>query len=180
MSIQTSARIKLNDVRLSYPSLFRKTVHPQAGPDAKLRYEATFILDKDQHKEEIELIKSSIATLIEDNKKSANKLKICFRDGDDSDKEEYKNKYTIVARSENKFPIVGKDGKTPIEENDSIFYAGCYVSSYISLYLYDKISTGISANLLALQFRKDGPSFTNTMQDIEGAFEPVISSDDLF
>jgi hypothetical protein len=181
MSSKITPRIKLNDVRLSYPSLFRKTVNPKAGPNGKLRYEATFILDKKEHAKEIELIKSHINELTTENKVPLNKIDkkyICLRDGDESEKEEYKNKYTLLARSENKFPIVNKDGKTPVEDED-LFYGGCYVSCYISLYFYDKLSTGISANLLAVQFRKDGDSFNSSMQSIEGAFEPV-EFDDLF
>lgn len=185
MSSNVLNRIKLNDVRLSYPSLFRKTVHPKAGANGKLRYEATFILDKEQHAKEIEIIKSHINELAIENKISLNKIEkkfICFKDGDELDREEYKNKYTLLARTENKFPIVGKDGKTPIDENDSLFYAGCYVSAYISLYLYNKMSTGISANLLAIQFKKDGTPFSGAAPfDIDGAFEPVDNeSDDLF
>jgi len=183
MSSKTSPRIKLNDVRLSYPSLYRKTVNPKAGPNGKLRYEATFILDKDQHAKEIETIKSFINEVTTENKISLNKIDrklICIRDGDESEKEEYKNKYTLIARSENRFPIVGKDGKTPVGEEDGIFYGGCYVNAYISLYLYDKMSTGISANLLAIQFKKDGDPFGSGPFNIEGAFEPVESSNDLF
>ena len=182
MSPQAANRIKLNDVRLSYPSLFRKTVHPKAGPNAKLRYEATFILDKEQNAKEIENIKSHINELITENKLSPNKLSnICFKDGDDQDREEYKNKYTLIARTENKFPIVGKDGKTPIDEDNNLFYAGCYVSAYVSFYLYNNASSGISANLLAIQFKKDGTPFGAAPFNIEGAFEAVDNdSDDLF
>lgn len=184
MSTEALNRIKLNDVRLSYPSLFRKTVHPKAGPNGKLRYEATFILDKKEHAKEIEIIKSHINDLTTENKIPLNKIEkkfLCFKDGDDQDREEYKNKYTLIARSENKFPIVGKNGKTPIDENDNLFYAGCYVSAYVSLYLWENASFGISANLLAIQFKKDGTPFGAAPFNIEGAFEPVDNdSDDLF
>lgn len=182
MSKQAVNRIKLNDVRLSYPSLFRKTVHPKAGSGAKPKYEATFILDKEQNAKEIELIKSHINELIKENKLSPNKLsKVCFKDGDDSDREEYQNKYILTAKTENRFPIVGKDGKTPVQEDDNLFYAGCYVSTYVSLYLYNNVSTGISANLLAIQFKKDGTPFGAAPFNIEGAFEPVAAdSDELF
>lgn len=180
MSSSNPVHIKLNDVRLSYPSLFRKTVHPKAGPDAKPMYQATFILDKDQHASEIKLINERINQLIEENRAPKNKIRICFKDGDDEDREEYKNKYILTTKNSNAFPIVGKDGKTPVHENENIFYGGCYVSAYISLYFYDKVSMGISSNLQAIQFRKDGPSFNHTM-NLEGAFEAVEdSSDDLF
>ena len=178
MSLETPQRIKLNNVRLSYPSLFRKTVHPKAGPNAKPKYEATFILDKVEHAKEIELIKSHINSLAAAKQISSNKLsKVCFKDGDELDREEYKNKYTLISRSENKFPIVGKDGKTPVGEDDNLFYGGCYVSCYVSLYLWDNASTGISSNLLAIQFKKDGTPFGASPFNIEGAFEPVDSDD---
>ncbi len=183
MSTNLPNRIKLNDVRLSYPSLFRMTVNPKSPPNTPPKYEATFILDKDLHSKEINLINEQVDLLLKEMKVSRDKilpLHFCLKDGDLSDREEYKNSYIIKARTSNKYPIVGKDGKIPVSENDNIFYGGCYVSSYISLYKYDKFSIGIGANLNAIQFRKDGPTFNNTMQDIEGAFDPIEDEDSLF
>jgi hypothetical protein len=181
MSLKTSNPIKLNDVRLSYPSLFRRTVHPKAPADAKPKYQASFILDKVEHAKEIDTIKKAIENLLTENKTSIQKLKdICFKDGDDSDKEEYKNKYILNAKSINSFPVVGKDGITPVHEDDNMFYAGCYVSAYITLYFYNEISTGMTANIKAVQFRKDGVSFGNEPMKIDGAFEPIEEENALF
>ena len=58
------AKIKLQGVRLSFPSLFRKAVFQ--GDETK--YEATLLLDKEKHADSIaeinEAIKKGIASLI--------------------------------------------------------------------------------------------------------------------
>jgi hypothetical protein len=167
-------RIKLNNVRISYPSLFK----PRAWQNdpTKLRYEATFILDKVEHAKEIGLINNQIDLLLSANKTTRAKIKpdhFCLKDGDLNDKEEYKNAFTIKARNIKKVPLVNKDGSTPITEENNPIYGGCFVSAYITLWLYNKINTGITATLGPIQFRKDGTAFNNQEMDMSGAFDPV-------
>ena len=50
------AKIKLNNVRISYPSLFRKGVFQ--GQETK--YEATFLIDKKENKAKIDEIKAGL------------------------------------------------------------------------------------------------------------------------
>ncbi len=177
--VQQSSLIKLNDVRLSFPSLFKVKVWQSSNSTPK--YEASFILDKDLHAKEIEIIKDSINSICSEQKASLENpnLKVCFINGNLTNREEYKNKYVLKSKTGQKFHIVGKDGKTPVYEHENLFYAGCFVSSYISLYYFNKVSVGIGANLKSIQFRKDGPSFDN-VQNIDGAFEPSEDEDDLF
>jgi hypothetical protein len=59
----TNVRIKLKNVRLSFPSLFKKATFE--GVETK--YEATFIIDKSD-KKTIEAIKAEINNLIEEGK----------------------------------------------------------------------------------------------------------------
>lgn len=179
-SVKPSTFIKLNDVRLSFPALFTPKVWPSATTEPK--FEATFILNKDQHKKEIDLINQRIDEILTTNKFTRSKLKsdhLCLKDGDLSDKEEYQNSYTIKAKSGRRFPIVDRDAVTPIAESDNIFYAGCYVSAYIDLWIYTKPNMGIGANLKSIQFRKKGEPFDGSQQDITGAFDP-IDDDDTF
>ena len=97
------AKIKLNAVRLSFPSLFRKAVFE--GSETK--YEATFLLDKEDHADLIKAIKSDIANRIKTDLKGA-KLssdKICLKDGDDFDYTGYAGCMSIKA-SNNKRPLL--------------------------------------------------------------------------
>jgi hypothetical protein len=188
MSIQDNIQlpsIKLNRVRLSYPSLFNLKVWP-AKPNEKPKpgkYEATFIIDKDANKKEIELINSHIDKCLETLNTPRNKIKpdnMCLKDGDLDDKEEYVNAYTIKATSLNRFPIVNKDGVTPVHESDEIFYAGCYVSAYIDLWVYSKPNPGISCNLRAIQFVAGGDALGAPKFDISGKFESIEDEESLF
>lgn len=179
----TNNLIRLNDVRLSYPSLFQPKVWPNALTEPK--YEATFILDKTIHVKEIDLINTRIDEILAEHKITRAKLKadhLCLKDGDLTDKPEYKGAFTIKAKSGRRFPIVNRDAKTPVTLEDNIFYGGCYVSAYIDLWNYTKPAMGVSANLKSIQFRKEGPSFDSSMHDITGAYEPLEHSDedDLF
>lgn len=172
--------IKLNRVRLSYPSLFHVKVWDDSGKPGK--YEATFILDKEKHQKEIDAINHQINLHFEKLKVSRNKVKadhICLKDGDLTDKEEYQNSYTIKATSLNRFPIVNKDGITPVYESDEVFYGGCYVSAYIDLWTYIKPNNGVACNLRAIQFVADGDTFSAPKFDISGKFDS-IEDEDLF
>ncbi len=172
--------IKLNMVRLSYPSLFQVKVWEESKPG---KYEATFILNKDKHKKEIDIINSQIDTYFEKLKWVRSKIKpdhICLKDGDLTDRDEYQNSYTIKGTSINRFPIVNKDGVTPISEKDDIFYAGCYVNAYIDLWTYSKPTNGIACNLKAIQFAADGEHFGGSKFDISGMFDSIESEESFF
>lgn len=174
--------IKLNKVRLSYPSLFNLKVWPtKPGEIPKLgKYEATFILDKQNHRKEIDDLNHQIDRCLETLKTSRNKIKVdnmCLKDGDASNVEEYQNSYTIKATSLNRFPIVNKDGITPVHENDDLFYGGCYVSAYIDLWVYTKPNPGISCNLRAIQFVAKGDSLGTPKFDISGKFQSIEDED---
>lgn len=177
--------IKLNKVRLSYPSLFNLKVWPAKPNESPKpgKYEATFIIHKEDNKKEIELINSHIDSCLNTLGTSRNKIKVdnmCLKDGDLTDIEEYQNAYTIKATSLNRFPIVNKDGTTPVHESDDIFYAGCYVSAYIDLWIYTKPNPGISCNLRAIQFVSSGDTLGAPKFDISGKFESIEDEESLF
>lgn len=150
-------KIKLNNVRLSFPSLFRKGTF--AGEETK--YEATFLLNKTEQKDLIEQIQKGIAELISTELKGA-KLpadKICLKDGDTFEYDGYAGHYSIKASSQ-KRPIVLNRDKSPLTEDDNIIYPGCYVNAIIDLWAQNN-SWGkrINASLLGVQFAKDGEPF---------------------
>lgn len=175
--------IKLNDVRLSYPSIFQPKVW--ANSNATAKYEATFILDKVKHLKEINAINNRIDELVKLEKINRNKIKedhLCLKDGDLTDKEEYKNAFTLKTKTGRKFPIVNKDAETLVTAEEGLFYGGCYVSAYIDLWCYTNPAIGIGANLKSIQFRKHGEPFDGGEQDITGAFDPIEddSEEDIF
>lgn len=148
---------KLHNVRLSFPSLFRKAVFE--GQETK--YEATLLLDKEQHAEVIDAIKKDVQGRIKNDLKGA-KIgadRICLKDGDDFDYDGYAGHYSIKA-SNNKRPMVIDRDKSPLTEDDDRVYAGCYVNAIVELWVQNNgYGKRINANLLGVQFYKEGEPF---------------------
>lgn len=151
-------KIKMQNVRLSFPSLFQTATF---GGEDTGKYEATFILDKTEHAKVIEQVKAAMAQLAKERLKG--KLppadKLCFKDGDDLDREEFQGKMTIKA-STKKRPLVINRDKSPITESDNVIYAGCYVNAIVSLWPQNNNwGKRINAQLDGVQFCRDGEPF---------------------
>lgn len=151
------SKIKLGNVRLSFPSLFKMA---SFGGESTGKFEATFVLDKVEHAEVIEQLKKRIETLMKTELKGKIAAdKICLKDGDDLGRPEFEGKYTIKA-STKKRPLVIDRDKTPLTEEDGKPYAGCYVNAIISLWAQDnKFGKRINAQLDGVQFHADGEPF---------------------
>lgn len=183
--------IKLNNVRLVYPSLFEPKIwEPKDGKVATPKFEATFILDKQKHAKEIYEINARTDELLVPHKISKEKLalkgytRIPLRDPEllTNPLDAYANSLIIKATkpaSSNAQPPVSleKDGKTRVTATDR-FYGGCYVNAYISLGA-TKQELYIVANLLAVQFVADGESIGSVSFNPEGMFEAVVDANGL-
>ena len=81
------SKVKLQSVRLSFPSLFQQAAF---GGESTGKYEATFILDKKEHADAIAQIEAEIARIQKDEIKSkVASDKVCLKDGDDMGRPEY-------------------------------------------------------------------------------------------
>lgn len=151
------SKIKLKNVRLSFPSLFQMA---EFGGESTGKYEATFVLDKTEHADLIESIQKQINAMMKNDLKS--KLaadKICLKDGDTLGRPEFEGKFTIKA-STKKRPVVIDRDKTPLAEEDNKPYAGCYVNGILSLWAQNNnYGKRINAQLDGVQFFKDGEPF---------------------
>jgi hypothetical protein len=170
------AKIKLSNVRLSFPSLFRKAQFN--GEETK--YEATFMLHKVEHADAIKQIKAQIDAAIKENLKGA-KLpsdKICLKDGDESGRDEYEGHYTIKAANNKRPKVIDRD-KTPLAEEDDKPYSGCYVNAVLELWTQNNsYGKRVNANLLGVQFYKDGEPFAAGEIAGDDDFEDFGSDDD--
>jgi hypothetical protein len=114
------SKIKLNNVRLSFPSLFQKATFE--GKETK--FEATLLLDKDAHAETIAEIQAAIKLAIKEKlgnaKVGADKL--CMKDGDDSDYEGYAGTMSLKAANAKRPLVIDRD-KTPLAESDNRPYS---------------------------------------------------------
>ena len=150
-------KIKLNNVRLSFPSLFRKASFN--GEETK--FEATFLIDKETQADLVKEIKAAIAEKVKVDLKGA-KLpadKICLKDGDDVDYDGYAGHISIKASNDKRPPVFGRD-KSPLAEDDNVIYAGCYVNAIVELWaMNNQWGKRINAKLLGVQFVRDGSPF---------------------
>lgn len=169
-------KIKLQNVRLSFPSLFRKAIF--SGQETK--YEGTFLINKSEQGDKVAEIQKAIDELIEDRLKGA-KLKadkICFKDGDDIDYDGYAGHMSFKASS-NKRPMVLDRDRTPLTEGDNRPYSGCYVNAIVELWPQDnQYGKRINANLLGVQFLKDGQPFGDGVSAKVDDFDVFNDEDD--
>jgi len=169
------AKIMLPNVRLSFPSLFHKAVFD--GKETK--FEATFLISKDEQGDKVKEIKAAIDAAIKENLKGA-KLptdKLCMKDGDGIEYAGYAGHMSLKASSQ-KRPIVLNRDKTPLTEDDNKLYAGCYVNAIIELWAQNnQFGKRINANLLGVQFFKDGEPFADGVTASASDFEAFKDED---
>lgn len=167
--------ILIKNVRLSYPHLFKKWGMNE-GDEKK--FSAKFLLDKTAHKAEIFALGQHLVKMqTEAFKGRIANDKLFLRDGNDSGKDDMKP-YFVIAASESKAPDVINRDKSRINEDDDIVYAGCFVNLLFRPWVQNnKFGKRINANLLAVQFVKDGEPFSNVSRpDTDEAFDEVDES----
>lgn len=169
------AIFKLKNVRLVWPHLFHPKAAIDEGKDAK--FQATFILDKEEHAAAIKDLEKLIDRIALDKFKKKLPLKHkCLRDGNEkADKEGFGDEVMFVPASEEVRPVVVDRQLNPLTKEDSKIYGGCYVNATIRLYAWEHKTggRGVSAGLRAVQFFKDGPSIGAGPIRAEDEFEKV-------
>lgn len=171
-------KIKLQNVRLSFPSLFRKAQFQ--GDETK--YEATFMLNKEEHADKIAEIEKAIQAGMKEHFKGAKipSDKICLKDGDQSGRDEYEGHYTIKCANNKRPKVIDRD-KSPLTEDDGKPYSGCYVNVVIDLwYQNNGYGKRVNANLLGVQFFKDGEPFESGSVADDDDFEEFEVDDEDF
>ena len=162
----TSARMRVDNVRLSFPKLFE----PEAYKEGKPRYSACFIVeDKETHAEIVKAVQAvakeawgkKAAEVLEEVKHNRNKN--CYVK---SKREETEGCMILTAHRQATSgapKVVGRGGKDDdITEESGRIYAGCYVNASVELYAQKGENYGIRCALIGVQFVKDGPAFAGT------------------
>ena len=184
MSI-TSDVIKLKNVRLSFPHLFKPKNFKR---DQEPKFQATFLLDPTDpdHAAAIKEIKRQAKkVLIEKFGEMPEKgdYKLCFGM---SDRHPKKKKYEgyegtfFIATSNTIAPTLIDRRKQEVVEADGVLYAGCYVNTNITLWPQDhpEGGKGVNANLRIVQFYKEGEAFGNQRATADEMDEVDIDDDD--
>jgi hypothetical protein len=147
------SKIKLSNVRLSFPSLFQRASFN--GEETK--FEATFLMEKGS--ENAKKIEAAIDALVKENKVKLSDDKLCTKDGDFVQYDGYEGMLALKGTSNKRVTVINRD-KSPIVEDDNIIYAGAYVNCIVDLWFMDnKYGKRVLCNLLGVQFAKDGEPF---------------------
>lgn len=152
--------VTLPNVRLSFPALFTaKSMEEGKEP----QFSATFLFDNVEHDAVLTRIESVIDRVALDFFKKKVPLKHrCLHDGNEkSDLEGYGDGTSFLVSSNKKRPGVVDRLLNPLAEADGKVYPGCYVNATVRIFAWEHKTggRGVSAQLRAVQFVKDGPSF---------------------
>lgn len=163
-------RVTTPTARLSHPHLFKPTAIEKGSDD--LRYSCELLFDKKTT--DVSVLQKPIKVAIQE-KWGKNKadwpepIILPIKDGDKPRlnkrtkkrevKEEHKGMWVVRASMKAEFgkpQVVGRDPKVPIEDPSEI-YPGCYVRAALKAFAYEFADkNGVSFNLDAVQFVKDG------------------------
>lgn len=162
------SKMMLKNVRLSFPSLFHRSVFD--GQEGK--FEATLLIDKADTKTK-KAIDEAIAAAIAEAKIKVPEDKRCLKDGDESDYDGYEGNWSLKGANTKRPTVIGRD-KAPITEDDEIIYAGCYVNAVIDFWIQNnKFGKRVNANLYGIQFLKDGEPFGMGPVDVTDDFDDL-------
>ena len=175
-------KIKLQNVRLSFPELFVPTAFK---PGDALKFKATFLIEKGsaQHKAVeaaiLETVKAKFGAkeaekIVASIRGNANKF--CYQDGDTKSYDGYEGMMALSAKNSTRPLVIDRD-RTPLAEQDGKPYAGCYVNASVEFFAYDNTGKGVSASLAGVQFVKDGDAFAGGKAASEDEFDALDGAD---
>ena len=154
------SKFGLKNVRLSYPSLFKKSIFN--GKEGK--FEATFLIPKTDT-ETMALINNAIkAALVEAKIDKIPKDKWCLKDGDDNDDDNYAGHWAIKASTHKQPTLLDGNGDDLIIDGIPVnydgLYAGCRVNGLIEIWIQNNdFGKRVNANLYGVKFVADDEPF---------------------
>ena len=162
--------IKLKRVRVSFVKVFRAEAFrgSKRGPSdgGEKAFSINALIPKKT--EAGEKLHDEIRDLIDDamdaewgrDKPRLKPDKFCLRDGDEEDYDGYADNWYVTARTRNRPKVIDADGKTQLVEEDGRPYSGCYCNVWVRIWAQDnEFGKRLNAQLLAVQFVKDGEAF---------------------
>lgn len=179
----TSEIIKLTNVRLSFPVIWRPKSFEEGKP---AQYQATFLLDPSdkEHAKQIKLIKATAKkTLIAAFGEVPAGFKRCFGLADKHPKKKNYDGYQgmfYLSTGNTTQPTLVDRKRQDVYEKDGVLYAGCYVNTNPTFWTFDhpKGGQGIAANLRIIQFFRDGEPFGNAPAKADEELDDVDIDDD--
>jgi len=164
--------ITLKNVRLSFPNIWTAKAFNEGQP---AKFNANFLLDKDGDKDQIDALRKAIkqAATVHFNGEIPKNIKQFLGDGSEKAYDGYENAMFVSASGKNRPTIIDRD-RTPLVEEDGKLFAGCYVNAAISIWIMDnKWGKRVNANLVAIQYVKDGEAFGSGAVKADAIFDDI-------
>lgn len=162
--------VKLSNVRLSFPNLFT----PKSVNGGAPKYSASFLLDKVDNEVDLRHLKEAMKEVASDKwpSKIPSGIKSCLHDGSEKeDKDGYGEGVMYINSNSDQAPAVVDGANRLLNEASGKPYGGCYVNAVIQLWAQDnQFGKRINAQLLGVQFVKDGDRFGRAPFDPNQAF----------
>lgn len=160
-------KIKLANVRLSFPDLFTaKGI--ASDPKSKPTFGCALLIDPAKQAALVKEIEAGMAAVAKAKwgakadamlKKMKAGDKVALHDGATKTYDGYEDMLFLSTSSKTR-PLVMNRDKSPIAEADGIIYSGCYVNASVELWAQDNaFGQRINAQLGGVQFAKDGDAF---------------------
>ena len=178
-------KIKING-RLSFPALFEAEQYQGQGD---FSYAATFLIKEGSDSDKV--VRDAIKQVATDKWKDKtpgvlkglhnNKQLCCYYDGDIVGKDGYDGMMVLSAKRKQADgrPDVRDRDATPLTEKDGKPYAGCYVVGIVEIWAQDNnYGKGIRAQLLGVQFVKDGEAFSKASKATDDDFADLGVEDE--
>lgn len=166
--------ITIKNCRLAFVNVFTKASFE--GKEGK--YECTMLFPKSD-KETYDKIISAIESCKTENKVKVPEAKYFIQDGDDKEYDGFEGMWAVKAGNGKRPTIINRD-KTPLVEDDEVIYAGCYANVIVEPWAQNnQYGKRINANLLGIQFVKDGEPFGDGGKTADADDFDALDDDDL-
>lgn len=182
--LYTNGTIRIDNVRGSYVHVdkpYKGKAKRDDGSDADPKYSMVSILPKGTHEEAKNLILEVIKQLLADNKDAkVAKDKRFIRDGDDAERDEYENSFTVSASELRKPKCRDRNGELvdDLESIREMFKSGYWFNVLIRPWFQDNdYGKRVNAGLVGVQFVKKDKTFGDGEIDETGAWDRVEGDD---
>ena len=185
MSKSLQVQLRLNNVRLSFPSLFKATAVKDGDKPA---FSAQFIFPPEHP--DFPALKKALVDVATGKWGAEGPAMVgqlmaadrcCVKRGDAKTAEDgkpldgYAGQWFVSARSQTR-PTLIDANKKPLAESDGRLYSGCYVNVVVAIWAQTgQYGKRLNAQLQGVQFAKDGDSFGGGRAASPDAFENIAN-----
>ena len=165
-------KIKLHNVRLSFPNLFT----PKSVNGSEPKFGASFLLSKEDDAAQIATIRNACNAVAKEQwpAKVPAGVKLCLHEGSEKEYDGYGETVMYVSASSTITPPVVDESLQAVTEHQGKVYPGCLVNVVLRLWAQDnQFGKRINAQLQAVQFAGEGEAFGEKAINPADEFKPL-------